>query len=255
MKDLRSLLIDCRIELRKQARDFQKSELCERLDHAIQAQSTATASAALAEAAGEAHAAPAAGKTQTVSQVALAWQTAARDLKFSDPAIHARMGEKVMRLLEAKTLVDPATEILQLEARLAELQARLDADQKVHQALAVEHEALLGAVAKAVPKLKDGGDRLAVALARVAWLKSEADKVGTGAPAAAAKRAPEPQDTVPTPELLGAVAAGAATLTKEQREWCVGEAMVLTGFQYTPVELLEKGDAHVARLIVDARKG
>ena len=51
------------------------------------------------------------------------------------------------------------------------------------------------------------------------------------------------------------MAAGAATLTKEQREWCVGEAMVLTGFQYTPVELLEKGDAHVARLIVDARKG
>ena len=168
MKDLRSLLIDCRIELRKQARDFQKSELCERLDLAIQAQSTATASAALAEAAGEANPAPATGKTQTVSQVALAWQTAARDLKFSDPAIHARMGEKVMRLLEAKTLVDPATEILQLEAKLAELQARLDADQKVHQALAVEHEALLGAVAKAVPKLKDGGDRLAVALARVA---------------------------------------------------------------------------------------
>lgn len=256
MKDLRSLLIDCRIELRKQARDFQKSELCERLDLAIQAQSTATASAALADAASEAPSAPAAGKTQTVSQVALAWQTAARDLKFSDPAIYARMGEKVMRLLEAKTLVDPATEILQLEARLAELQARLDEEGKTRQALAVEHEALLGAVAKAVPRLKDGGDRLAVALARIAWIKAEADKVGTGAPAAAsARRAPEPQDTVPTPELLGAVAAGAATLTKEQREWCVGEAMVLTGFQYTPVELLEKGDAHVARLIVDARKG
>jgi hypothetical protein len=256
MKDLRSLLIDCRIELRKQARDFQKSELCERLDLAIQAQSSATASAALAVATNEA--APGAGpeKSQTVSQVALAWQTAARDLKFSDPAIYTRLGEKVMRLLAAKTLVDPATEILQLEAKLAELQKQLDASAKAQQALSVEHDALLGAVAKAVPKLKDGGDRLAVALARLAWLRSEADKAGTGAPAAAAaKRAPEPQDTVPTPELLGAVAAGAATLSKEQREWCVGEAMVLTGFQYTPVELLEKGDAHVARLIVDARKG
>lgn len=255
MKDLRSLLIDCRIELRKQARDFQKSELCERLDLAIQAQSTATASAALAVATNEA--APGAGpeKSQTVSQVALAWQTAARDLKFSDPAIYTRLGEKVMRLLSAKTLVDPATEILQLEAKLAELQKELDASAKAQQALSVEHDALLGAVAKAVPKLKDGGDRLAVALARLAWLKAEADKVASGAPAAAATRAPEPQDTVPTPELLGAVAAGAATLSKEQREWCVGEAMVLTGFQYTPVELLEKGDAHVARLIVDARKG
>ena len=36
MKDLRPLLIDCRIELRKLARDFQKTELCERLDLAIQ---------------------------------------------------------------------------------------------------------------------------------------------------------------------------------------------------------------------------
>ncbi|HEX4853988.1 hypothetical protein [Arenimonas sp.] len=256
MKDLRSLLIDCRIELRKQARDFQKSELCERLDLAIQAQSSANATAALAVAASEAGPPATPGKTQTVSQVALAWQTAARDLKFSEPAIYTRMGEKVMRLLEAKTLVDPATEILQLEARLAELQAQLESRHQAQQALAMEHEALLGAVAKAVPKLKDGGgDRLAVALARVAWLRAEADKASTGAPAASTRRAPEPQDTVPTPELLGAVAAGAATLTKEQREWCVGEAMVLTGFQYTPVELLEKGDAHVARLIVDARKG
>lgn len=252
MKDLRSLLIDCRIELRKQARDFQKSELCDRLDLAIQAQSSATASAVLVEATQDA----APQKSQTVSQVALAWQTAARDLKFSDPASYARMGEKVMRLLEAKTLVDPATEILQLEAKLAELQARLDAGAKAQQAQSVEYDALLGAVAKAVPRLKDGGDRLAVALARLAWLKGEADKAATGvASAATAKRTPEPQDTVPTPELLGAVAAGAATLSKEQREWCVGEAMVLTGFQYTPVELLEKGDAHVARLIVDARKG
>ncbi|GAB2500052.1 hypothetical protein [Arenimonas alkanexedens] len=256
MKDLRALLIDCRIELRKQARDFQKSELCERLDLAIQAQSNASATSALTEASNEA--APNAGpeKSQTVSQVALAWQTAARDLKFSDPAIYGRMGEKVMRLLAAKTLVDPATEILQLEAKLTELQGQADVGAKQQQAQSVEYDALLGAVAKAVPKLTDGGDRLAVALARLAWLRSEADKAGTGAAAAGqTKRAPEPQDTTPTPELLGAVAAGAATLSKEQREWCVGEAMVLTGFQYTPVELLEKGDAHVARLIVDARKG
>ena len=56
-------------------------------------------------------------------------------------------------------------------------------------------------------------------------------------------------------DLLALVAAGAGTLTKEQREWCVGEAMVLTGFQFTPVELIEKGDAAVARMILDARKG
>ena len=254
MKDLRALLIDCRIELRKLARDFQKTELCERLDLAIQAVANANVVPA-AEPGNEALPGSPSEKTQTVSQVALAWQTASRDLKFSDPAIHARLSEKVMRLLGAKTLVDPATEILQLEQLLAAAQQRIAAQEKAAKALEVERDALLGALASAVPALRDGGDRLAVGLARVAWLKTEAEKVGTGAPSAAGKRAPEPQDTVPTPELLAAAAAGAATLTKEQREWCVGEAMVVTGFQYTPVELLEKGDAAVARLILDARKG
>lgn len=260
MTDLRSLLIDCRIELRKLSRDFQKTELCERLDLAIQAQSNAkaapAANAAAAPAVNEAAPGAAPEKGQTVSQVALAWQTAVRDLKFSDPAIYSRLGEKVMRLLAAKTLVDPATEIVQLEKQVAELRQSIDAQLKDQQAMAAERDALLGSLANAVPKLKDSGDRLAVALARVAWLKAEAEKVGTAAAAAQpnAPRAPEPQDTVPTPELLAAAAAGAATFTREQREWCVGEAMVLTGFQFTPVELLEKGDSHVAQLILQTRQ-
>ena len=45
MKDLRSLLIDCRIELRKLSRDFQKTELCERLDLAIQSAINASTAA------------------------------------------------------------------------------------------------------------------------------------------------------------------------------------------------------------------
>ena len=258
MTDLRSLLIDCRIELRKLTRDFQKTELCERLDLAIQAQSNAKAApapAADAPAVNEAAPGLAPEKGQTVSQVALAWQTAVRDLKFSDPAIYARLGEKVMRLLAAKTLVDPATEIVQLEKQVAELRQALDAQLRDQQAMATERDALLGSLANAVPKLKDGGDRLAVALARVAWLKAEAEKATVAAPKPGATRAPEPQDTVPSPELLSAAAAGAATFTREQREWCVGEAMVLTGFQFTPVELLEKGDANIAKLILQARQG
>jgi hypothetical protein len=253
MKDLRSLLIDCRIELRKLSRDFQKTELCERLDLAIQSAINASTTAS-ADAINEALPPE---KAQTVSQVALAWQTASRDLKFSDPAIHARLSEKVMRLLGAKSLVDPATEIVQLEQATATLNDRITALEREQKALVVERDSLLGALASAVPKLKDGGDRLAVALARVAWLKAEADKAAEAAasPGKAGKRAPEPQDTVPTPELLAAAAAGAAAFTKEQREWCVGEAMVLTGFSFTPVELIEKGDAAMAKIILDARKG
>ena len=252
MKDLRALLIDCRIELRKLSRDFQKTELCERLDLAIQQVVNASLAPAADPAKDSAAGAPS-EKAQTVSQVALAWQTAARDLKFSDPAIHARLSEKVMRLLGAKTLLDPASEILQLEGMLKAAEQSLGEQERKLRALETERDALLGALASAAPSLKDGGDRLAVALARVAWLKAEAEK-GRSAPAAA-KRAPEPQDTVPTPDLLAAVAAGASVLSKEQREWCVGEAMVLTGFQYTPVELIEQGDAAIARIIVEARKG
>lgn len=251
MKDLRALLIDCRIELRKLSRDFQKTELCERLDLAIQQLVNASLSPPAEPARDGAQGAPS-EKAQTVSQVALAWQTAARDLKFSDPAIHARLSEKVMRLLGAKTLLDPASEILQLEGMLKAAEQSLGEHEKRLRALETERDALLGALASAAPGLKDGGDRLAVALARVAWLKAEAEK-GASAPAPA-KRAAEPQDTVPSAELLAAVAAGAAVLTKEQREWCVGEAMVLTGFQFTPVELLEQGDAAIARKIVEARK-
>ena len=254
MTDLRTLLIDCRIELRKLSRDFQKTELCERLDLAIQAQANARAAPAADPSVEVNGAAPGAAteKGQTVSQVALAWQTAVRDLKFSDPAIYARLGDKVIRLLAAKTLVDPATEIVQLEKQVAELRQAIEAQAREQQAMASERDALLGSLAHAVPKLKDSGDRLAVALARVAWLKAEADKAATGAPGAV--RAPEPQDTTPSTTLLTAAAAGAATLTREQREWCVGEAMVLTDFQFTPVELLEKGDAHIASLILKQRQ-
>jgi len=259
MTDLRSLLIDCRIELRKLSRDFQKTELCERLDLAIQAQANAKSAppAAPVPVSEGNDAAPglAPERSQTVSQVALAWQTAVRDLKFSDPAIYARLGEKVMRLLAAKTLVDPATEILQLEKVVAELRQSVETQLKDQQAMAAERDALLGSLANAAPKLKDSGDRLAVALARVAWLKAEADKGAAAVASPGAARAPEPQDTVPSPQLLTAAAAGAATFTREQREWCVGEAMVLTGFQLTPVELLEKGDAHIAKVILQARQG
>ncbi len=252
MKDLRALLIDCRIELRKLARDFQRSELCERLDLAIQH----AANAGLAppqETATQATDAAPSEKAQTVSQVALAWQTAARDLKFSDPAIHARLGEKVMRLLGAKSMSDPANEIIQLEGMVKAAEARIAQLEKAQKTLDIERDALLGALAEAAPGLKDGGDRLAVGLARVAWLKTEAGKSASSP--APGKRAPEPQDTVPTPDLLKAAAAGAVGLSKEQREWCVGEAMVVTGFQFTPVELIEKGDAAMAQLILDARKG
>lgn len=258
MKSLRELLIDCRIELRKLSRDFQKSELCDRLDMAIQNAANATPQAEPGPTVNEAALNSGSEKGQTASQVALAWQTASRDLKFSDPAIHARLSEKVMRLLGAKSLVDPATEIVQLEEQIAALRKEITTRDRIAQSIELERDAVLGALATAVPDLKDGGDRLGVALARVNWLAAEAEKAtrggGSTSSTSSGPRAPEPEDMVPSPELLEAVAAGATGFSKDQREWSIGEAMVVTGFQFTPVELIEKGDAAVAKMIVAARR-
>lgn len=260
MKELRDLLIDCRIELRKLVRDFQKTEICERLDLAIQTVTQMQASPAKAEKAREEsdneNPAPSV-KSATTNQVGLAWQTAARDLKFSDPPLYERLSEKVMRLLEQKTMVDPVTELKQLGDELAAVRAKSFADAKLRTALENERDTLLGALAIAVPQLTDTGDRIGVALARIDWLiqHGAANKIpSAGGGGSAAPAGPPPEGPMPTPEILKAVADGLRPFSKEQREWSVGEAMVLSGFQYTPVELIEKGDAHIARIIVDARK-
>ena len=76
MKDLRALLIDCRIELRKLSREFQKSELCDRLDLAIQTVASGTFVASGEPPVNEAAPTGLSEKGQTASQVALAWQLA-----------------------------------------------------------------------------------------------------------------------------------------------------------------------------------
>ncbi|MUV13096.1 hypothetical protein [Noviluteimonas gilva] len=59
----------------------------------------------------------------------------------------------------------------------------------------------------------------------------------------------------PSREILQAVVEGTRTLTHEEREWCVNEAMVLTGFLKTPVELLQSGEPALARIILDGSPG
>src|SRR4249919_540261 len=136
MKDLRALLIDARIELRKSQRDFMKSELCDRMNQAISELGNAPANASVASdpsAAPEPAPAPAsisnapsANKAHTANQVGLAWQTAARDLRFSHPHVYEALSQRVMALLGNKSLVDPATEIEQL-SKAAEIAKKMTA--------------------------------------------------------------------------------------------------------------------------------
>jgi hypothetical protein len=252
MKELRALLIDCRIELRRLVRDFHKTPLCERLDAATQVLANQAIANALSAPAGEAVAPEAGGRAETTNQVGLAWQLAARELKFSQPALYEQLSRKVMARLGDKPLLDPVDELHAAQGAadgLREQLAELEAQRK---AIEAERDAVLGALAAAVPQLADGGDRLGVALARVDCLLRQATQVASTITVATVA---EEESRIPSPEVIAAIAAGARQFTQAQREWCVGEAMVLSGFEYTPMELIEQGDAHIARIISQARGG
>jgi hypothetical protein len=274
MKDLRALLIDCRIEMRKSIRDFEKSELCDRINAVIsdlaKAQAAPQIAAAQAKAAETAEAAAPAGKAQTANQVGLAWQTAARDLHFSHPHVYEALGQRVMALLGQKAMTDPANEIEQLNKsvlvarKLKEMadEQRGEAYQERDAALKVRDE-LMGALAAAVPELDDSGDPMATAFARVQMLQTRAAGSGmrsasgygggngSGMPSAPAAPAEGP---IPTLETLTAIAAGTRGFTKDQREWALGEGMVLSGFRQTHVELLEQGEPALAQMILAGKK-
>ena len=248
MDPLRTLLIDCRIELRKLVREFHKTELCERLDTMVQTLQRAPVAVDLAT--------PPSPATQreikeTANQVALAWQAAARDLKFSNAPLYNELQRKVMQRLESSTLQDPADEIRALETTVERLQADLAAAGQATQLVENERDAVLGSLATAVPQLGDGGDRLGVALARVEWLQAQVRKA---APTMAVRAESEDESRIPNGEVISLVALGGRRFTDAQREWCVGEAMVLSNFQYTPMELIAQGDARIASIIREARK-
>lgn len=251
MKELRTLLIDCRIELRKHIKDFHKTEMCDQLDAAIAKIASANAnpeSVTTEPAIG-------ANKSLTTNQVGLAWQRAARDLKFSHPDLYEKMGKDVMRLLDTRTMVDPATELLQLGSEVEKLKEAQAALKKQQDAIQSERDALLGALASAVPQLDDTADRFATALARIQWLQAAvaSKAAATSGSGKAASSEPPQEGPVPSDQALVGIIAGARKFTKDQLDWAVGEAMVLCGFQFTPHELIQQGEPHIAKIIQDAR--
>lgn len=246
MKDLRNLLIDCRIELRKYIKDFHKTEMCDKLDAAI----ADAGKPQVAESTPEPIIKD--NKTLTTNQVGLAWQRAARDLKFSHPDLFEKLGQDVMRLLDTKTMVDPGTELENLGVEVEKLKTAQQKLKKEQDAVKAERDAILGALATAVPQLDDSADRFATALARIEWLQTAVasrqanNGKGTG-------NEPPSEGPVPSDEALTAIIAGGRNFTKDQLDWALGEAMVLCGFQFTPHELIQQGHPHIAQIIQDAR--
>jgi hypothetical protein len=229
MKALRNLLLDCRTALRRADPNFARSQLSEQLDDTIIELGQNAEQAESPE-----------PETRTAQQVAYAWQSATRDLRFSHPELHAKLQARVLQLLDVDVLHDPASEIHALQSKVQEDAARL------RDAVA-ELSALRQSLADAVPNLDGNVPAAEAARLRLRMLVDSATR-GGGLPKATPK---DPGNVGLTRDELRAVANGERNLSREEREWCIGEAMVLSGFQKSPAQLLADGEPALARLILE----
>ncbi|MGH8105633.1 MAG: hypothetical protein ACREO2_04915, partial [Arenimonas sp.] len=131
--------------------------------------------------------------------------------------------------------------------------------QKQQDAVLAERDALLGALATAVPELDDRADRFATALARIQYLQNavatrQPSSGGKSGGSGSSRNEPPQEGPVPSDEALSGIIAGTRKFNKDQLDWALGEAMVLCGFQYTPNELIQQGEPQIAQIIQDARK-
>jgi len=94
----------------------------------------------------------------------------------------------------------------------------------------------------------DEGEPQHVALRRVEWLARHA---GTDPTALAAAREEELNAPMPGQTVLEAVIAGERQFTKAQLEFSLSEAMVLCGWELTPLEIMQKGEQWLAKLLLD----
>jgi hypothetical protein len=94
----------------------------------------------------------------------------------------------------------------------------------------------------------DDGESQHLALRRVEWLARHA---GTDPTAMAAAREEELNAPMPGQTVLEAVIAGERQFTKAQLEFSLSEAMVLCGWELTPLEIMEKGEVWLAKLLLD----
>ena len=245
--ELRTLLVDCRIALRSRPGEAQLDALSKRLEQAIHQVEQAAEPASVESV-----------KTSAV-QVALAWQTVCRGLKLEQPDLYQALSGQVMRLLDQRELHEPTDELLHLQEEIDRLRAEqgpLRARMDQFRSKAVESLSALGALrealSQAVPHLHSPEDPQQRALAQIDELATRArqtvDHKGFGQNATANVAVRE--GPVPSEALLKDVVAGKRGFSDEQREWVVGEALGLTGWKYTPVELLDKGEPWLARCIL-----
>ena len=230
---LRPLLIDCRIELRKAMRQFDQSDLCHRLDTALSMLGT-----------GIGVPAPGAEKPDGPPT------PAERNLKSSHPSLYAELQKEVLRLLDHGIPTDANAEIERLQQDLEAAESAAGAAKLARMKATGQLNTICKTLAAAAPHVEETGDAQATALARVeALVKGQGANLGSVAEVMAGAADPE---AVPPPTfVLEMVKAGERRFNKPQREFAVAEAMIVTGWQYTPVELLERGESWLAGLLLN----
>jgi len=232
---LRPLLLDCRIELRKALRGYEQSELTQRIDAALSALSTPAADAA----------------PRSATQVAYAWQMAARALKSNHPGVYGELQREVQRLLGGAGHPDANAEIERLQQDLEAAESTAGAAKLARMKATGQLNTVCKALAVAVPQVPESGDAQATALARIETLVRGMGVAAAAQVAGVRAELADPEAVPPPPFVLELIKAGQRAFTKAQREFAVAEAMIVTGWQFTPVELLERGEAWLASLLLD----
>ncbi len=240
MIDLRALLIDCRIALRALPSKAAQV-LMQRIEVAL---TEVNKQGVQGQASG----------SQTAQQVALAWQTVARGLKHTHLEIYEDLNARVMTLLGERSLLEPTEELLSLNKQVEELTRererishRLTQAKERQRTAQIQLAELHNALAAAVPECAER-DVQAQALARLSMLAALAS---SPAAESESRARAEREGPAPNRQTLERIAAGGSSFTKEQRDWVIGECLGLTGWEFTPIELVEKGDAWLAALLIE----
>jgi hypothetical protein len=175
---------------------------------------------------------------------------ALRTLVEAAPALPER-GDWLARIdtvLQALgTAPPPAAQLERLRQDVEDAEHARDAANLQRMKVAGQLNTLHKSLAAAVPQVDSTKDAQSDALRRIEWLASHG---GADPGAAVAAKAAEMEAPMPGRAVLEAVIAGERKFTKQQLEFSIAEAMVLTGWQQTPLELMEQGEPWLAELIL-----
>ena len=149
----------------------------------------------------------------------------------------------------AKALEAQAAQIGRLRQDIEDAEHTRDAANLARMRVFGQLNTLHKTLAAATPNFEgdQNGEVQHIALRRIEWLASRG---GSDPNAAVAAKEAEMEAPMPGQAVLEAVIAGERRFTKPQLEFSLSEAIVLTNWELTPLEIMEKGEPWLAELIL-----